>query len=49
MEATEQDTLYDNVFDGMDGRVLKTKEAQAMMKRGFPVVEAFKAPCWSRS
>ena len=42
MEATEQDTLYDNVFDGMDGRVLKTKEAQAMMKRGFPVVEAFK-------
>ncbi len=42
IEATEQDTLYDNVFDGMDGRVLKTKEAQAMMKRGFPLVEAFK-------
>ena len=42
IEATEQDTLYDNVFDGMDGRVLKTKEAEAMMKRGFPVVEAIK-------
>ena len=42
MQATEQDTLYDNVFDGMDGRVLKTKEAEAMMKRGFPVVEAIK-------
>lgn len=26
----------------MDGRVLKTKEAEAMMKRGFPVVEAVK-------
>jgi len=42
MEATEQDTLYDTVFDGMEGRVLKTKEALAMTKRGFPVVEAFK-------
>lgn len=42
LQATEQDTLYSNVFDGMDGRVLKTKEAEAMMKKGFPVVEAFK-------
>jgi enoyl-[acyl-carrier protein] reductase II len=40
--ATEQDTLYGNVFDGMDGRVLKTKEAEAMMKRGFPLIEAIK-------
>ena len=42
LEATEQDTLYDNVFDGMDGRVLKTKEAKRMMKRGFPLVESIK-------
>ncbi len=42
MEATEQDTLYDTVFDGLEGRVLKTKEALAMTKRGFPVVEAVK-------
>ena len=42
LEATEQDTLYSNVFDGMDGRVLKTKEAEAMMKKGFPLIEAFK-------
>jgi enoyl-[acyl-carrier protein] reductase II len=42
LEATEQDTLYDTVFDGLEGRVLKTKEALAMTKRGFPVVEAFK-------
>jgi NAD(P)H-dependent flavin oxidoreductase YrpB (nitropropane dioxygenase family) len=26
----------------MDGRVLKTKEAEAMMKRGFPLIEAVK-------
>ena len=42
LQATEQDTLYGNVFDGMDGRVLKTKEAEAMMKRGFPIVESIK-------
>jgi len=42
MKATEQDTLYGNVFDGMDGRVLKTKAAQKMMKGGFPMFEAFK-------
>jgi len=42
IEATEQDTLYDTVFDGLEGRVLKTKEALMMTKRGFPVVEAFK-------
>lgn len=42
LKATEQDTLYSHVFDGMDGRVLKTKAAQKMMKSGFPMFEAFK-------
>lgn len=42
LKATEQDTLYSHVFDGMDGRVLKTKAAQKMMKSGFPLIEAFK-------
>ena len=42
LQATEQDTLYDNVFDGMDGRVLKTKEAESMMKRGFSLIAAIK-------
>lgn len=42
INASEQDTLYSNVFDGMPGRVLKTKAAQKMMKSGFPMVEAFK-------
>ncbi len=41
IDASEQDTLYSHVFDGMNGRVLKTKEAQAMMKRSFPIIEAF--------
>lgn len=42
IKASEQDTLYSNVFDGMPGRVLKTKAAEKMMRSGFPMVEAFK-------
>jgi enoyl-[acyl-carrier protein] reductase II len=42
IEASEQDTLYSNVFDGMLGRVLKTKAAEKMMRSGFPLLEAFK-------
>ncbi len=42
LKASEQDTLYSSVFDGMDGRVLKTKAAEKMMKGGFPLIEAFK-------
>ncbi|MDD5494860.1 MAG: nitronate monooxygenase [Dehalococcoidia bacterium] len=40
--ASEQDTLYSTAFDGMPGRVLKTKAASRMMKGGFPMIEAFK-------
>ena len=40
LKATEQDTLYSDVFDGMPGRVLKTKGAEAMLKGGFPLVTA---------
>ncbi len=40
LKATEQDTLYSNAFDGMPGRVLKTKAAEKMMKGGFPVSES---------
>jgi enoyl-[acyl-carrier protein] reductase II len=38
--ASEQDTLYSNVFDGMPGRVLKSKAAEKLMKSGFPLSEA---------
>lgn len=41
LKASEQDTLYHSAFDGMPGRVLRTKSAEAMMKAGLPVVKWF--------
>ncbi len=43
LAATEQDTLYDTVFDGMLGRALKSKGAEALQQQGFPAFEAIKA------
>jgi len=43
LKATEQDTLYSNVFDGMPGRALKTPRAEAMMKEGFPLFKSVKS------
>jgi len=43
LKATEQDTLYSNVFDGMPGRALKTLAAEAMMKEGFPLFKSMKS------
>jgi len=43
LAATEQDTVYDTVFDGMLARALKTEATEAMQRRGFPLIEAFKA------
>lgn len=40
LQATEQDTLYSDRFDGMPGRALKTEASEIMMKSGFPLVEA---------
>lgn len=34
LKATEQDTLYSDVFDGLLGRTLKTKMAEKLMKEG---------------
>jgi enoyl-[acyl-carrier protein] reductase II len=34
LTATEQDTLYSDVFDGLLGRVLKTKKAESLMREG---------------
>ena len=42
LKATEQDTLYSNAFDGMPGRVLKTKAAEKMMKGGIQFSEALR-------
>jgi len=43
LAATEQDTIYDTVFDGMLGRALKSKGAEELQKQGFPLFEAVKA------
>ena len=40
LKASEQDTLYGNAFDGMPGRVLKSKAAEKLMKGGYPLFEA---------
>jgi len=40
LKASEQDTLYSDVFDGMPGRALKTKAAEDMMRGGLPVIRA---------
>jgi len=42
LAANEQDTLYSDVFDGMPGRVLKTKGAMSMAGKWFPLLEAVK-------
>lgn len=43
LKASEQDTLYSDVFDGMPGRVLKSKGAEEMMKGGFPLFEGIRS------
>ena len=40
LEATEEDTLFSDRFDGMLNRVLKTRATEAMMKRRLPIIEA---------
>lgn len=42
LQATEQDTLYSDRFDGMPGRALKTKVTEEMTKSGLSLGEAFK-------
>ncbi len=43
LKATEQDTLYSNVFDGLPGRVLKSPGAEAMLKRGFSPLDSVRS------
>ena len=40
LNASEQDTLYSHVFDGMNGRVLKTKAAAADDEERIPPVRS---------
>ena len=41
--ATEQDTLYDPVFDGMFSRVMKSKTSERLVKKGYSPMERFTA------
>lgn len=43
LKATEQDTVYSDVFDGMPGRALKSPGAVAMMRKGFPLLQSVKS------
>ena len=43
LAATEQDTFYDTVFDGMWSRVLKSKGAEDVQKNRFGLLERFQA------
>jgi enoyl-[acyl-carrier protein] reductase II len=43
LKATEQDTLYGDVFDGMPGRVLKSPGAEAIMKSGLSLSQSIKS------
>ena len=43
LKATEQDTLYSDVFDGLPGRVLRSPGAEAMMKGGFPLFKSVRS------
>ncbi len=43
LKASEQDTLYSDVFDGMPGRVLKSEGAEAIMKSGLSLSESIRS------
>lgn len=43
LAATEQDTLYGTAFDGMLGRVLKSKGAEKLQTSGIGLLERFQA------
>jgi enoyl-[acyl-carrier protein] reductase II len=40
LRATERDTLWSNVFDGMPGRVLKTPASEGLLKERFALIKA---------
>ncbi len=43
LKATEQDTLYADVFDGMPGRVLKSPGAEAIMNSGLSLSQSVRS------
>ena len=43
LKASEQDTLYSDVFDGLPGRVLKSTGAEALMKSGLSLSQSIQS------
>ncbi len=43
LKASEQDTMYSDVFDGMPGRVLKSPGAEAIMKSGLSLSQSVRS------
>ncbi len=43
LKASEQDTLYSDVFDGLPGRVLKSPGAEALMKSGLSLSQSIQS------
>src|SRR5208337_4388049 len=43
LKASEQDTLYGDVFDGLPGRALKSPGAESIMKSGLSLSQSMKS------
>ena len=43
LKASEQDTLYSDVFDGMPGRVLKSPGAETILKSGLSLSQSIRS------
>ena len=42
LDATEQDTIYSDRFDGMPDRILRSKASEKVMKSMFPIIPAIR-------
>jgi len=48
LKATEEDTIIDPAFDGINARVLRNKAATEMMKKRFPLIDAIAAALYMK-
>lgn len=48
LKATEEDTVIDTAFDGINDRVLRNKAAEDMLKKHFPLFDAISAALYMK-
>ena len=48
LKATEEDTVIDTAFDGINQRVLRNKAAEDMLKKHFPLFDAISAALYMK-